>query len=111
LTNLIVHFVYKQLLLLRLLNSLLHETQSVCDDFPVQLKFILLSLNPLVLLLDFNWEKVHHLVVLVDLLVLLGLDMLMVPHFVKSRLKLIEFLSVVLLVLLSVFLELVRYLD
>ena len=105
--HLIIDLVDKQLLLLGLLNTLLHEAEGIGDDLPVEFELYLFSLNSFVLLLDLDWEKVHHVIVLMYFLKLLSLQMFMIPNFIKSFLQLFELPSILLLILLSLLLQLI----
>ena len=93
--------------LLCLLNSLFHEAEGVRNDLSVELQLFLLAFDALVLLLHLDREEIHHFVVLVDLLVLLSLNVLVVPHFVQSLFQLVKFFLIIFFVLFSVLLKLI----
>lgn len=78
--NILIDFSHKLLLLSRLLDSLLHETQSLRDDLPVKFEFNFLSFDSVVDFTDFDRKQVHHVVVPHYLLVLLPKLVVQISH-------------------------------
>jgi hypothetical protein len=87
------------------LNSLFHKSKGLSYNFPIQLQFNFFPLNFFVLLLDLDWEKIHHIIVLVDFLKLLSLQMFNISHLVQLGVKFLKLLSVLLFVLIGQLLQ------
>ena len=104
LSNLFVDIVHENLLLPRFLDSQLHETKCLSDDFPIELQLNLFPLDPLVLLLDLNGEEVHHVITLLDLLELLGELVLQEPDGFQTSIEFVELRGELLLILLCLLL-------
>ena len=100
-TYVLVYFSDELLLLSCLLDSLLHKTKSLRDDLSVEFQLNLFSFNSIIDFRNFDWEKVHHVVIPHNLLMLLSQLMIQIPYFIQFCIKLFEFISELLFIFFS----------
>jgi hypothetical protein len=77
-----IQLINQYLFLLCFLNSLLHKTECLRYNFFRKIELNLFSVDSLILILHFSWEKVHHIIVLLQFFKNIFLVMLIVSYVV-----------------------------